>query len=234
MKRSHAIALGATGVLLAGAYLGSGGTQKIGPDGGSTADAAIFANAQECIASTLLSRDVCEEQFRKANEAHATTAPKFADQAGCEAQYGASQCQRTTHNGASVFIPAMIGMMVANHLNNARQAQPLYPQRGAAPGCQPGAPATAGCSTTRSYTTAGGYAVARSAASGAAAASVKVPQAAAVAPIPRTTVAPAGFRPSGNIAPSSTSSATSASQNSNVARGGFGTTGHSTAASSAS
>ena len=232
MKRSHAIALGATGVLLAGAYLGSGSPQKVGPEGGSTADAAIFANAQECIASNLLSRDICEEQFRKANEAHAKTAPKFADQAGCEAQYGASQCQRTTHNGASIFIPAMIGMMVANHLSNARQPQPLYPQRGAAPGCQPGmTPQTQpGCSTTRSYSTAAGYSVARSAAAGAAA--VKVPQAAAVAPIPRTTVTPAGFRPSGNIAPSSAPSP--ASQNSNVARGGFGTTGHSTAASSAS
>ena len=224
MKRSHAIALGATGIIVAGAWLGNGST-RVGDDT-PTVEAGIYADAAECISAGVLTRDVCEAEFKKATEAHVAAAPKYADKATCEAQYGASQCRTTTFNGASVFVPAMIGMLVANHLSNQRQSQPLYPQAGAMPPCQPGmTPQTqAGCSPTRSYSTSSGSTIFRS--SGISAAATRVPTSAVTAPVARSSIIPSGT-------PRSTPTSSPASSNS-VARGGFGSTGHATSSSSSS
>ncbi|OYU50107.1 MAG: hypothetical protein CFE31_00645 [Rhizobiales bacterium PAR1] len=227
MKRSHVIALGASG-LIAVALVSGHGDQRITQDE-APKDAAIYANAQECIRAGVLAADVCEVEFQKAAATHVTAAPKFTDQTACENQYGASQCRPATHNGSSVFVPAMVGFMVGNYLSNQRNAQPLLPPNrlGAAP-CPPGiTPAMQpGClmprqaSTTsssgssgsssswRSYSTSNGSTVSRTDAGNGT-----------------TKVESAATHTSARSTSSSASSST-------ATRGGFGSTGHATASAS--
>lgn len=227
MKRSHAIALGATGVILAGAWLGSGNT-RVGDEDAPTVEAGIYADANECISARVLTRDVCEAEFKKATEAHVASAPKYADRATCETQYGANQCRTSTFNGASVFVPAMIGMLVANHLSGQRQSQPLYPNRNAPPACAPGqTPQTQpGCTTSssRSYATSTGSYLSRSIGQSGSNTATRIPAAVAAVPVARSTVIPAGT-------PYSAPTASPASSG-GVARGGFGSTGHASSSSS--
>lgn len=236
MKRSHAIMLGATGIILAGAWLGSG------PGSDEARDAAIYNDVDECIRAGVLAGDTCREQFRAANDKHLETAPKFASQSSCEAEYGAAQCKPAAFNGASVFVPAMIGFLVANHLAGNRQPQALMPPLRRAGPCPPGqtpetmpgcyAPRQQGGSSSssgsgggsgwRSYSTAGGDTVSRreNAPGGVA----KVPSSAALAPSARASV--------GAVAPRAPVSRSASSSSSTTSRGGFGSTGRSISSSS--
>ncbi|MCA0401017.1 MAG: DUF1190 domain-containing protein [Proteobacteria bacterium] len=233
MKRSHAIALGATGVILAGAWLGRG-------SGDESKDAAIFSDTTECVRSGLLTREQCEEQYRNAEANHLAAAPKFANSGECENQYGAGQCKPASFNGASVFVPAMIGMMVANHLSNNRRAQALLPPQRGIPLCPPGVtpqmqpgcvvPRQASSSSSssssssgwRSYSTSSGYGVSRQ--DGPTNATARVPGAATTPPAPRHSLGAVSAR-SSSIGTSS--SASSSRSGSTVSRGGFGSTGRS-------
>ncbi|MCA1998556.1 MAG: DUF1190 domain-containing protein [Hyphomicrobiales bacterium] len=239
MKRSHAIVLGATGVILAGAWLGSGGSSS------DSKEAAIYNDVDECIRAGVLSGDTCREQFNEASNKHLERAPKFASQSACETEYGASQCKPATFNGAAVFVPAMIGFLVANHLAGNRQAQALMPPLRRAspcppgqtpetmPGCYaprpPGSSSSSGSSSSfssgssrswNSYSTAGGDTVSRR--SDAPGGIAKVPSSAAAAPAARSAL--------GAVSPRSSS--VSSSSSSTTSRGGFGSTGRSVSSSS--
>lgn len=218
MKRSSMIFLGATGILVAGAWLG----RSTGPLG-TDEKANIYENVNACVAANVLTRDQCEAEFAAAREKHLNEAPRFSAQRDCETQYGSGQCQPATIGGTSYFLPIMAGMLVAQRLMNQRQGQALLPplanQQPCAPGftpaTQPGcvAPRTssstsAGGAGWRSYSTTRGASISRDTAGPS---TVTVPRTSTVS---RSTVG------------SSTSS--------NVSRGGFGSTARSTSASSSS
>jgi hypothetical protein len=265
MKRSHAIALGATGVILAGAWLGSGNQRVVAPAAETASDALIFTSLEECLAArrplmpftrgpdgalkevTELSepQKECQRDFAAATTSHATTAPKFGTQSECESQYGAAQCRSTTFNGASVFVPAMVGFMVANYLSGNRNAQPLMPARpnaavpcppGVTPQQQPGclvqrtattSSSSGSSSGWRSWSTSSGHHVSRDTSSSPTIAA-KVPSGAAAPPAARTALGAAPFR---TVAPRSTSTSSSVSRSS-TSRGGFGSTSRSIFSSS--
>lgn len=262
MKRSHAIMLGATGILLAGAWVGRG-HQRV--DSGSNdpgTDVNIHASLEECLKAntSLLNMPKivdgklveektqgqlnCEQDFKEATEKHVSTAPKFADANACEAQYGPNNCRPATFNGASVFVPAMIGMMAANHIfGGNRNAQALMPPlrsgqpcaAGHTPETQPGCTApprssssssssSGGSGSWRSYSTASGHTVSKNTDNPKA--SSKIPTAAAAAPAARSSLGAVSARSSGF--------ATSSFSSSSASRGGFGSTGSSISRSSSS
>lgn len=223
MKRSRYIALAAVGVI--GASFLLPGKENATDE---AKEAALYADVDECVRANVLGRETCESQFRAAQDKHVSEAPKFGTQNACEAQYGAGQCKPAQANGASVFVPAMIGFMVGNYLSNARNAQALMPPKLAAqpcppgvtpqmqPGCamprQPQSNSSSGTSSSsgaswRSYSTASGDTVSRTATGNGTA---KVPSG--------TVRAPGGSVPSVG----------SSTQSSPVSRGGFGATAHST------
>lgn len=280
MKRSHAIALGATGIILAGAWLGGSGNQRVdssAPAADSGTDARIFTSLDECLqANRPLIPDwkhpdgttakpgdkgpgqlICDSDFKAATEKHVTTAPKFAKEDECAKEYGAGQCRSTTFNGTSVFVPAMVGFMVANYLSNQRNAQALLPARqGGAIPCppdvtpvqQPGClmPRQSTTNTTRhwrSYSTSSGHTVSHDT-SMPAGVPAKVPTGAASAPVARTSLgaapvhaltAPRSASTSSSSRSSwfgSSSRSSSSSSSSSVSRGGFGSSGRSMSSSS--
>lgn len=258
MKRSHAVALGATGLIVAGLWIGRAGNSRVdsAPTADGEAQAQIYASVDECITGRkplMPERDAngtaklsseqlsCEKEFGTATANHVATAPKFAAQKDCETQYGPGQCRPATHNGASVFVPAMLGFMVANHLfGGQRNPQALLPPRqmGAAP-CPPGVtpaqmpgclvrrePSSSSSSSSggwRSWSTSSGHTVSRNGTERAS----TIPAGAATSPAMRTSL---GAAPSRSASPRSSTSSRSSS--STVSRGGFGSTGRSSSSSS--
>lgn len=257
MKRSHAIALGATGIILAGAWLGSGSSQRI-DDRAAGADtpetAQIYDNVEDCRQSrkplfgdrnadgTLKvteEQNACEREFQQAMANHVSTAPKFSNQNACESEYGSGKCQSTTFNGAAVFIPALAGFMVARYLTSQRNAQPLLPARVHPAGqCPPGqTPETMpGCSApprtgSSSSSGSGGSGSGWRSYSTSSGHTVSRNGNAPTATIPSS----AGFAPaprtSMGAAPARSSSYSTASSSSSVSRGGFGSSGRSSSSS---
>lgn len=257
MKRSHAIFIGATGLIFAGAYIGQVGKTRIedAPAAESPAEARLYTSLEECMrahqgwgsippisgqpAPLSPGQEQCQRDFAQANATHVQAAPKFSNQSECEAQYGAQQCRPATFNGSSVFVPAMLGFMVANALNGQRNAQALLPPMRTGTACPPGqtpetmpgctAPPRSGSTSGssggwRSYSTSSGHTVSRDT-SRSASSAVTVPAGATGAPAARSSVGAIAARPS-SFSRSGTSSTSTTS------RSGFGSIGRSISSSS--
>ena len=75
-------------------------------------EAAIFENIQQCISNGDANPEQCERNFREAKSQHAAVAPKYANEADCQADFGAGKCEKApyrTAGGGSVFMPLMAG-----------------------------------------------------------------------------------------------------------------------------
>lgn len=166
MKRSEYIAIGAVGLLAVAAFwprnvtsVGGSAEETIPPD------AQAFSTVEECRSMAGMTAEMCERAFAGAQQAAVANAPRFDSQTSCEAQYGAGQCRSSTWNGASVFVPALVGMLVARSLANAGQpqSQPLYPPRTGPANCPqgPNTPGQPECAS-QSRSSGGGGAVAGS------------------------------------------------------------------------
>jgi uncharacterized protein YgiB involved in biofilm formation len=255
VKRSEYIALGAVG-LLAVATLWPRGSGEQAHDPAVAAGSQegfqtlAFANLAECKDSQAVTALTCENEYAKASQQSVEDAPKFQALSDCEAEYGASQCRPATWNGASVFIPALAGVLIARSLANAAQttSQPLYPPRTGPAACPPGynpaerpecqqrsssssSGSSSGSSSSgrRYYSTGGGRVVSR--VGGAVIADMILPSRSTVS---RSTVTSAGTysRSSTSVSSpsrssSSWSSPSTSSSTSTVSRGGFGSTSRS-------
>jgi uncharacterized protein YgiB involved in biofilm formation len=122
MKRSRSIAL---------VMMGAGGIVLTACDEPQV-DANVFRDVEQCIDQPGASRAACEEAYGVAAAQHAAVAPKYADEADCETDFGAGQCETApyqTQSGGSVFMPLMMGYMMGSMLGGGRGgfgAQPLY------------------------------------------------------------------------------------------------------------
>ncbi|MGI4800238.1 MAG: DUF1190 domain-containing protein [Janthinobacterium lividum] len=148
MRRSATITL----TLLAGAGLGLAYCHtEPDTDGVLESEAACVARLGDDAGSD------CAEVFQAARRTHAATAPHFGSAEECRAATGADCTVLDTgiaasapgtpwaSTAASVFIPAMAGVMIGRALSDGtRGALPVY--AGAPPPvCQPGMPALPGC-----------------------------------------------------------------------------------------
>jgi hypothetical protein len=264
LKRSEYIALGAVGVLLAATFWPRGGAAPppndpaIDAAAGSGFTTLAFASLDECRQSQAVTEAVCTAEFGKAQTASIADAPKYNQLSDCEAEYGASQCRPATWNGASVFIPALAGVLLARNLaGGAASSQPLYPPRTGPQSCPPGVSpaerpecqsrsASSGSSSSASgggsssgrryYSTGSGRVIGRVA--GAVIADMVMPSRTTVS---RTSIAPRGGSFSGSsgswsgssTGPSSRPSGSfSPSSSPTALRGGFGSSGSSFSSSS--
>ncbi len=124
MKRSEYIILGAAGLIIVAAFWPK--TEKPGDNG----EPLVFATPQDCKAAGSFTSEECEAQWGKAAEDQLRAAPKFSNNATCEAAHGTGQCRPATWNAASVFVPAMAGYMLARQFSGGPPVgQPLYPSR---------------------------------------------------------------------------------------------------------
>jgi hypothetical protein len=246
LKRSEVIALGAVGLLMTAAFWPSNQQPVPAADPalkpGDGFQTLAFASLDECRASQAVTSQTCELEFGKSEQVSIADAPKFEALADCEAEYGASQCRPATWNGASVFVPALAGVLIARSLTNAvaARSQPLYPPRTGPGVCPPGvsvaerpecAPRSSSSSSNSSssgsrssggsywfYSTGTGSTVGRSSTS--AVADTILPT--------RSTTSRTSVRSSTSFSSPSTSSTRSSTSSSpsstTVSRGGFGST----------
>lgn len=106
MKRSSAISLAIIGSLAM-----AGCTQQ--PEEPKT-----YATIGECIADGK-DKTVCESSWAEADKLTKEQAPRFADKAACEAQFGAGGCQTGGDGSTSWFMPALMGYMIGNMMGNS-------------------------------------------------------------------------------------------------------------------
>ncbi len=253
MKRSEVIVLGAIGLLMTAAFWPSN-QQKLPPEdaaltSGDGFQTLAFASLDECKAAQAVTAQTCDLEFGKSEKVSVADAPKFEALKDCESEYGASQCRPAQWNGASVFVPALAGVLIARSLASAAAArsQPLYPPRIGPASCPPGASiverpecaprnASGGSSSSSSgssssgrsyYSTGTGRTIGRTATSFVADAVLS-----ARTPVSRSTV----NRSASFSAPSSSNTSVSRSSTSSpsptVSRSGFGSTGRSMSSSS--
>lgn len=159
MKRSEYIAIGAVGLLAVAAFWPRSVTTVGGSMDETNPDAQAFSTAEECRAAPGMTNEVCDGAFASAQQTAVANAPRFDTQTSCEAQFGPSQCRSTNWNGASVFVPVLVGALVGRSLANAAQpqSQPLFPPRAGPANCPQGSstPNQPGCAP-QSRTSSGG------------------------------------------------------------------------------
>jgi uncharacterized protein YgiB involved in biofilm formation len=170
VKRSEYIALGAVGLLAVATFWPRGG----GADDAAKAEAAdlarvtgegfktfAFGSLDECRQAEGIPPDVCDREFanvRKSDELE--QAPKFDKLDECEGAFGANACRPAQFNGASVFVPALAGVLIARSLMQPGQfsSQPLYPAQSGPKVCPPGTDTAARpeCAQQRGSSSSGG------------------------------------------------------------------------------
>jgi uncharacterized protein YgiB involved in biofilm formation len=241
LKRSEYVAIGAIGLLAVATVWPL--IQTAPPENdpalnkGDGFQSLAFASLAECKDAQIVTEAICDTEYAKASMASVEDAPKFEALKDCETEYGANQCRPATWNGASVYIPAMAGVLIARSLAGAAAAsQPLYPPRVGPQSCPPGVSAIdrpecqsrsaggGGSSRSSYYSTGSGRTISRTA--GAVAISLGLPPRTAVS---RSSVSRTGSSSSspGTPSRSSSSTTTSHSTSTTVSRGGFGSTSRS-------
>ncbi|MBC6983009.1 DUF1190 domain-containing protein [Caulobacter sp. 17J80-11] len=73
----------------------------------------VYASVEQCRQENMA--EDCDTAFQQAKADHARTAPKFADKAACEADWGAGSCEEqppVQAGGHSVFMPMMMGFLI--------------------------------------------------------------------------------------------------------------------------
>lgn len=255
MKRSEYVAIGAIGLLAVATVWPL--IQTAPPENdpalskGDGFQSLAFASLAECKDAQIVTEAICETEYAKASMASVEDAPKFEALKDCETEYGANQCRPATWNGASVFIPAMAGILVARSLAGAAaQSQPLYPPRVGPQSCPPGISAadrpecqtrsasssggsggssSGGSSGRTYYSTGSGRTISR--VGGAVVADLVLPPRTAVSRSSVSRTGSSSYSP-GTTSRSSSSSSTSYSTSRTVSRGGFGSTSRSYSSSS--
>ncbi|WP_432256187.1 DUF1190 domain-containing protein [Limimaricola sp. AA108-03] len=94
---------------------------------------AAFPTLDACLEAaagpgTWVTEESCEQGFGEALEAHVETAPRYDDEALCEAEHG-GECmvEERPGGGGSVFLPLMAGYLLGNMLGGrGAMAQPFY------------------------------------------------------------------------------------------------------------
>ncbi len=121
MKRSRKIALLTMGV--SSVALTACSDPKV--------DSEIYSSVQQCIDQSPMSDAECKANFAKAQKSHEKVAPKFKNQAECEAEFGKERCEPSRSyaqsNGSSFFMPMMMGYMMSRMMSGGGMgSQPLY------------------------------------------------------------------------------------------------------------
>ena len=78
----------------------------------------LYTSVEACVAATNDSA-TCKQAFAKAEQKANTEAPRYANRAECEANYGADKCaERSDNSGHSFFGPMMTGFFLSQMLRN--------------------------------------------------------------------------------------------------------------------
>ncbi|WP_159565732.1 DUF1190 family protein [Budvicia diplopodorum] len=102
---------------------------------------SLFQNADECKQSNPSMGEQCAIAYNKAQEEAVKTAPKYATQEECAAEFGESQCTPVTPDQAgmsaqpqqsgSMWMPLMAGYMMGRMMSGGYGQSPLFTSKAA-------------------------------------------------------------------------------------------------------
>ncbi len=90
-------------------------------------EAAVYESIAQCEEAGVVDAANCTAQFEAAQAVHQETAPRYAREEDCFTDFGYQGCQRfRTSGGSSVFLPFMLGYLLAPRGGSGVFTQPLY------------------------------------------------------------------------------------------------------------
>ncbi len=90
-------------------------------------DVLAYDSVEACIAAGENDETVCREEFDRARQLHENVAPRYGSRGDCNTDFGYNRCYRTSVGGGSVWLPFMVGYMLAPRGGfGGIASQPLY------------------------------------------------------------------------------------------------------------
>lgn len=84
--------------------------------------ALVYQTPEQCAQSGLSTQEQCEADYQQALALHPQTAPKYANKAECEADFGVGGCEtapQQSAQGGSFFMPLMMGYLAGQMFNRS-------------------------------------------------------------------------------------------------------------------
>jgi uncharacterized protein YgiB involved in biofilm formation len=90
-------------------------------------EALTYPSVNACIDAGIHDAATCEAEFAKAQQVHEQAAPRYSNSGSCYSDFGYNRCsQQRTSSGGSVWLPFMMGYMLAPRGSRSVYTQPLY------------------------------------------------------------------------------------------------------------
>jgi len=87
----------------------------------------VYESVEACIKAGERDEAVCNAEFAKAQKLHNEVAPSYRAAGDCYSDFGYNRCnQHRRSNGTSVWLPFMMGYMLAPRYGMSVMSQPLY------------------------------------------------------------------------------------------------------------
>jgi uncharacterized protein YgiB involved in biofilm formation len=116
MKRKNALKfalLGATALILVAC-------------GEAEEEVLAYDSVKACVKAGQQDEAVCKAEFAKAQKLHNEVAPRYNRARDCNSDFGYNRCYQHRSGGGSVWLPFMMGYMLAPRGGMFVSSQPLY------------------------------------------------------------------------------------------------------------
>jgi len=88
-------------------------------------EALTYPSVEACVKAGVTDEATCKAEFTKAQNLHNQVAPRYATSGNCYSDYGYNRCYQNRMSGGSVWLPFMMGYMLAPR-GGSVFTQPLY------------------------------------------------------------------------------------------------------------
>ncbi len=89
-------------------------------------EALTYPSVEACVKAGVQDEATCKAEFDKAKNVHAQTAPRYGNSTSCYDDFGYNRCYRHRTSSGSVWLPFMMGYMLAPRYGSGVYTQPLY------------------------------------------------------------------------------------------------------------
>lgn len=100
---------------------------SLAPYGEAEEEALTYPSVEACVKAGVTDEATCAAEFAKAQNIHNQVAPRYTSSRNCNSDFGYDRCyQHRTSSGSSVWLPFMMGYMLAPRIGSTVFTQPLY------------------------------------------------------------------------------------------------------------
>ncbi len=89
-------------------------------------EALTYPSVEACVKAGVTDEATCAAEFAKAQNLHNQVAPRYTTSGNCYSDFGYNRCSQHRTSGGSVWLPFMMGYMLAPRLGSSVFTQPLY------------------------------------------------------------------------------------------------------------